>query len=447
MTDRRTFLKGAGAASVAGAMGISTSASSYANILGANDRVNVAVMGANSRGNYLMKTYAQQKNTSITHICDVDSNVLSKNINEAKGLGHKSVKADKDVRKTLEDKNLDLLVIAAPDHWHTPAALMALQAGKNVYVEKPCGHNPREGEMLVQAQKKYGKHVQMGNQMRSCAETNEIIGLIHGGIIGDVYHAETWYSNSRKSIGNGKKIAVPSHLDWELWQGPAPRRDLLDNIVHYNWHWRWHWGTAEVSNNATHTIDIARWAMQADYATGVNVETARNFYRDDDWEMYDTMRARWAFEGGKSIEWRGNSCNKVAPMREGLTRGILLFGTEGSVLMDTNFYEIKDLNGKVVKRVDHRVSNTVGGNVSGGGANTTGLHADNLLSNIRGTGNGLNSPIWEGAKSTLMTHQANIAHRVDRPLVCDGRNGRVIDDAEAMTHWSREYESGWEPKV
>lgn len=324
MTNRRKFLKSVGALGAAGAMGMSLSAKSYANILGANDRVNVGFMGVNSRGNFLMKTYAALNNVNVSHICDVDSNALDKNAAQAKELGHNNVKTGKDVRKTLEDKDLDLLVIAAPDHWHTPAAIMALQAGKHVYVEKPCGHNPREGELVVEAQKKYGKHVQMGNQMRSCAETNEIIKLIHGGIIGDVYNAETWYSNNRKSIGNGKKVPVPANLDWDLWQGPAPREEYLDNIVHYNWHWRWNWGTGETANNATHTIDIARWAMQADFATGVKVESARNFYQGDDWEMYDTIRARWDFDGGKTIEWRGNSCTKVAQYRDGITRGILL---------------------------------------------------------------------------------------------------------------------------
>lgn len=447
MTNRRKFLKGVGAAGAVGALGLGMTAKSYASILGANDRVNVGFMGVNSRGNFLMKTYAALNNVNVSHICDVDSDVLGRNAAQAKELGHNNVKTDKDVRKTLDSKDLDLLVIAAPDHWHTPAAIMALQAGKHVYVEKPCGHNPREGELVVEAQKKYGKHVQMGNQMRSCAETNEIIKLIHGGIIGDVYNAETWYSNKRKSIGNGKKVPVPGTLDWELWQGPAPRADYHDNYVHYNWHWFWNWGTGETANNATHTIDIARWAMQADFATGVSTESARNFYQDDDWEMYDTIRARYEFAGGKTIEWRGNSCNKVAQYRDGITRGILLFGTKGSVFMDTNFYEVSDLDGKVILRVDNRVSSTVAGNVSGGGANTTALHAENLLANIRGTKSGLNSPIWEGAKSTLMTHQANISHRVGRSLVCDGGNGHVKDDKEAMALWAREYAKGWEVKV
>jgi len=186
----------------------------------------------------------------------------------------------------IEDKDIDALVIATPDHWHAPMTLEALKAGKNVYVEKPCSHNPAEGEMLVAAQKKYGKLVQMGNQRRSTVVANKMMEEIKEGIIGDVYFARTWYANTRGPIGFGKKAAVPDYLDWELWQGPSPRVDYRDNIHPYNWHWFWHWGTGEALNNGTHEIDVARWALGVDFPKKVVSLGGRYcFTGKDDWNV------------------------------------------------------------------------------------------------------------------------------------------------------------------
>ena len=193
------------------------------------------------------------------------------------------------------EKDVDAITIATPDHWHTPMAIAGLQAGKHVYVEKPCSHNPAEGEMLVQAQRKYQKLVQMGTQQRSSPHTIEIIEKIHAGAIGRPYFAKAWYVNNRKSIGIGKEVPVPPQLDWDLWQGPAPRRPYRDNVHPYNWHWFKIYGTGETLNNGTHEVDVCRWALGVDYPKRVTSSGGRYQFKDD-WQFYDTLVTSFEYE-------------------------------------------------------------------------------------------------------------------------------------------------------
>src|SRR3984885_2705986 len=236
MGSRREFLDtlAAGAAGLA----ISSTAKSYGQILCANDRLNFAIIGLRWRGFAHLSALMANKDTArVSHICDVDSRVLAKFAGTAEHeLGYAPA-SDKDFRHILQLKDVDAITIATPDHWHTPLAIAALQAGKHVYVEKPCSHNPAEGELLVRAQQKYGKLVQMGTQQRSSPHTIEIVDKIHSGLIGRAYFAKAWYSNVRKSIGTGKEAPVPAALDWDLWQGPAPRQPYRDNDQPYNRHW------------------------------------------------------------------------------------------------------------------------------------------------------------------------------------------------------------------
>ena len=233
MVTRREFLDGF-AMGVAGLAAAST-AKSYGQILGSNDRLNFAVIGLNGRGYaHLSSLKASKSAARISHICDVDSNILGKFADAVQRETGESPATDKDFRAVLARKDVDAITIATPDHWHTPMAIAGLQAGKHVYVEKPCSHNPAEGQMLVQAQLKYGKLVQMGTQQRSSPHSIEIVEKIHAGSIGRPYLAKAWYSNVRKSIGTGKEAPVPAQLDWDLWQGPAPRRPYRDNVHPYN---------------------------------------------------------------------------------------------------------------------------------------------------------------------------------------------------------------------
>src|SRR2546428_3207742 len=222
MVTRREFLDALEVGATGLAIGMK--AKSYGRILGANDRLNFAVIGLNGRGYaHLSSLKANRSAARISHICDVDGNVLKKFADAVQRETGEAPAAEKDFRAILEQKDVDAVTIATPDHWHTPMAIAGLQAGKHVYVEKPCSHNPAEGEMLVQAQQKYGKLVQMGNQQRSSARSKEIEEKIHGGVIGRPYLAKARYSNVRKTIGTGKEAPVPAQLHWDLRQVPAPQ--------------------------------------------------------------------------------------------------------------------------------------------------------------------------------------------------------------------------------
>jgi len=416
-------------------------AQSFASILGSNEKLNVAVMGTNSRGGYLALKFAEAENTNISYICDVDQRAIDKTIQSVyEKYGYKP-KGEKDIRKVLEDSNVDILVIAAPDHWHAPASIMALLAGKHVYVEKPCSHNPREGELLVDAQKKYNKIVQMGNQQRSSYESIEAVQLIQEGIIGNTYYGKAWYANTRGSIGIGKPVLVPEWLDWELWQGPAPRKEFKDNIVHYNWHWFWNWGTGEILNNGTHEVDICRWALGVGYPEKVSSNGGRYQFQDD-WEFYDTQIASFDFAEGKTINWEGRSCNGSLFHNRG--RGSVIYGTKGTAIIDRNGYEFYDKTNQLIKEAKAGTPNATM-NTTGGG-DLEKLHIANFLNSIR-LGEKQNSPIDQGNISVTICQLGNIAQEIGRSLQIDNLNGRILNDADAMKMWGREYEKGWELKV
>ncbi|MCM4164150.1 MULTISPECIES: Gfo/Idh/MocA family protein [unclassified Arenibacter] len=445
-SSRRSFIKKTAASSAfIATAGIlpQFSAKSYARILGANDRINVSMMGVNSRGNALAQNFASQKNSEVIHLCDVDSRVVLKCLDSLKDRQDRKPKTYADFRKSLESRDVDAIVIAAPDHWHAPASLLAMEAGKHVYVEKPCSHNPNEGEILVQAAKKYGKVIQMGNQRRSWPNVVEGIKALKSGAIGRVYFGKGWYTNNRQSIGVGKEVGVPDWLDWELWQGPAPRMRYKDNIVHYNWHWLWHWGTGEALNNGTHMIDLLRWGMQVDYPIRVSSNGGRYRYQDD-WETPDTQVINLDFAEGLSMSWEGRSCNGK-PI-EGNAVGVMFYGENGSMLIPGgNSYTIFDLEGKMVKEVKN-TQEIDPRNKSNPAELLDALHIQNMFDAIL-NGASLNADIDSGHKSTLLVQLGNIAQRTGRSLNIDADNGHILQDSDAQKLWSRSYENGWEMKL
>jgi predicted dehydrogenase len=320
---------------------------------------------------------------------------------------------------------------------------MAAASGKHVYVEKPCGQNPYEGELISQALHKYGKHIQMGNQRRSFPQLIEAVQSVRDGIIGKPYFGKAWYTNNRTSIGIGKKIPVPSTLDFELWQGPAPRKEYKDNLVHYNWHWFWNWGTGEACNNGTHEIDCCRWFLGVDYPTKVTSSGGRYAFKDD-WQTPDTQVAGFEFGDKATIAWEGRSCNNY-PV-EGAGRGFIIYGTTGSLVnLGNDDYKILDIKNKLVKEMKTAVvaqsSNTVSAN-----GNLDVYHFENFVNTIRGSAK-LTAPVDEGAKSVLLCHLANIALRTETTLHCNPTNGHILHNENAMKLWRRTYEKGWEPKV
>lgn len=408
-----------------------------------SNKVVIAVMGVNSRGAYLAECFAKLPNVEVAYICDVEDQAIANGLKPFATAARKPI-VIKDIRELVKKTDFDALVIAAPDHWHAPAAILAAAHGKHVYVEKPCGHNAHEGELLTNAMTKYGKLIQMGNQRRSFPNLIEAVRLVkEENIIGNAYFGKAWYANNRKSIGIGKKVPVPSTLDFELWQGPAPRREYKDNLVHYNWHWHWHWGTAETCNNATHEIDCCRWFLGTDFPTKVTSAGGRYAFKDD-WETPDTQTAAFEFGNDKSISWEGRSCN-IFPV-EGAGRGFTIYGDKGTLINYGNDdYKILDYANKIVKEVKSDAKNDASNPVSASG-NLDYYHFDNFIKSVRGDAK-LTSPVNEGHKSVLLCHLANIAQRTGRTLHCNAANGHILNDKAAMKLWGREYEKGWEPKV
>lgn len=444
MNNRRTFIKNtlSGTAAISiGSMLPSFSAASYSRIIGANERINVCMMGVNSRGLALAKHFAAQKNCQVTSVSDVDTRAAEKCIAEVEKISNNRAASAPDFRKALEQKDVDVLGIAAPDHWHAPAAILASKAGKHVYLEKPCSHNPNEGELLVKAASRYKNLIQMGNQRRSWINIQEAMNQLHDGVIGRPYFAKTWYTNNRKSIGIGKEAAVPSWLDYELWQGPAPRQPYKDNIIHYNWHWFWHWGTGEALNNGVHMIDVARWGLNAEFPIRVTSAGGRYRYKDD-WQTPDTQVITLEFNNNTSISWEGRSCNGLNV--EGTSVGVVFYGDTGSMFIDGNGYTIYDLENKTIKKViDESVDPR---NLASPADHLDAVHIQNFLSAIsRGTR--MNSHIAEGHKSTLLCQLGNIALRSGNALKTDPANGHIIGDSSTQQYWSRKYEPGWEPEI
>jgi predicted dehydrogenase len=442
--SRRRFIKktlsGVAAISFGGILP-GFSAKSYASILGANERIRVASMGVNSRGFSVGTNFAQQHNCEMVYACDVDTRAADKFINAIEKIQNKRPIAQPDFRKALEDKNLDALIVTAPDHWHAPAAILACQAGKHVYVEKPCSHNPHEGELLVAAAKKYNRMVQMGDQRRSWPNVIAGIRELKAGVIGRPYFAKAWYTNNRPSIGIGKKMEVPSWLNFDLWQGPAPRQAYRDNILHYNWHWFWNWGTGEAGNNGTHMVDLARWGLGVDYPVRVSSNGGRYRFQDD-WETPDTQVINLEFENKTLISWEGRSCN--TQYEEGISTGVMFYGETGSLLIeDGNAYKIYDLKNNLDKAVKSN-REVDAQNLSNPAQDLDALHILNFFDGIR-KGSALNSDIAGGHKSTLLVQLANIAVRTGNSLNINRDNGHILNNPQAMKHWSREYEPGWEP--
>ena len=444
--NRRDFLK----KTTLAAAGISLSSSinamsalSYNNIIGANDRINVAIQGLGRRyGAFIDGIVTKDSNARLLYLCDVMQSQMDKAaIQVGEKINYKP-KLEEDIIKILNDKDVDAVFMATPDHWHTPGAIMAMQAGKHVYLEKPCSHNAWENQLIVTAQQKYNKVVQMGNQQRSSPESIKIINEIHKGVIGDVYKAIAFYANGRPKVPNPVKAAPPEGLNWNLFQGPSPRKDYTHDTWNYNWHWYgWDYGTAEAGNNGTHELDVARWALQVDFPQHVYVEAEKRHFKDDGWEMYDEMLATFEFENDKIIQWDGVSRNSYNKYGRG--RGTIIMGAEGSVLVDRGGYERFDRRGKLV---DSMKSGSLEGGVAlGGGGNLSTRHTINFFDAIRGKAK-LTSPIEVGAMSQMLTHYANISYRINKGFDVDQQTGRIFD-REAMKLWSRTYEPGWEPKL
>jgi predicted dehydrogenase len=448
---RRKFLKKASLASI-GLLTVNEtlhgspnklSAKSYSKVIGANDRINIAFQGLGRRLPGLLKSSVKLNNVDILYFCDVMKKQMiraNKQFNDLTGL---SAKSEVDIHKILDDKNVDAVIMATPDHWHAYGACKAMESGKHVYLEKPCSHNMQESDQIVNHMRFFNKVVQMGNQQRSSNHTNNIIKKIHDGLIGDAYNAVAFYNNNRGMVPNQVEMKAPEGLNWNLFQGPAPRRKYTHDTWDYNWRWYgWEYGTGEAGNNATHELDIARWALNVNYPNNVSVFAQKNHFINDGWTMYDNMEAKFRFSENKSINWKGRSRNAFGKSRFG-GRGTVIYGTKGSVFVNRKEYIVYDLKGNIVENVK---SNDIESGISlGGGGDMTTRHMQNFIDAIRNNTQ-LNSPIEDAVISQSMVHYANIAYRANIAFDIDEISGKTTNK-KANLFWSRNYESGWEIKM
>jgi len=423
---RRQFL-GQGAALAAGLL---TGPTFLRSADAASKKLVVAVMGL-SRGLAHVQACLGLPDVEIAYLCDVDERRLQRAINvvsEHQAKPAKLPQGVKDFRTILDDKRVDALTIAAPNHWHAPATILACQAGKHVYVEKPGSHNIQESEWMVAAARKHSRVVQMGNQRRSWPGVIEAMAKLKGGAIGPVRSARTWYNNRRGTIGTGKPAPVPKELDYALWQGPAPELPYKDNVVHYNWHWRWHWGGGELANNGVHALDLARWGLGVDCPRRVTCGGGRYHFKDDQ-ETPDTILASFDF-GDKAIFWDSSSCHARTP--ENLNF-VTFYGDNGSLaLTGGGAYKVFDPKGKEVDK----------GSSAGGDR----VHFTNFFEGIR-SGQRPTAEIEDGQRSTLLCHLGNIAYRTGRTLTVDPKTTAILDDKEATALRGRDYQKQWQPKV
>lgn len=418
--NRRTLLR------QTSALGLTAALSSLPRLRAADaaaNKLKVAVI-ALGRGMGHVQALLKLPNVEIAYLCEVDSNRLEKGLKVVADQQAVSCQGVKDFRKILEDKSVDAVFIATPNFWHTPMAILAMQAGKHVYVEKPGSQNPGEAEALVAATKKYNRVVQMGNQRRTWMK--EAIEALHGGAIGSVRFGRGFYYNSRKEVGK-LAIPAPADLDWNLWQGPVPddTQHDIQKFAHYDWHWLWHWGNGELGNNGIHTMDILRWGLKADYPVKVTYNGGRYFY-DDAQETPDTGTAVYDF-GDSGFEWVQSSCHPRAaekPLAE-----VVFYGDNGTMGIGRDSWTIYDPKGKEISQ----------GKGAGGGDPA---HIGNFLDAIRGQAT-LNSPIEEGQKSTMLCHLGNIAYRTNTVVRCDPKTGKMLDNPEGEKLWSRAYRAGW----
>lgn len=428
--SRRDFVKGAAATGLL----LGTSKTSWA---GANDRIRVAVLGINGRGKTHMNEFASVEGAGVTTLCDPDARLFKPRIKEYfTDKGMKEPKTEQDLRRVLDDKDIDVISIATPNHWHSLATIWACQADKDVFVEKPMTHNCFEGRQVVKAAEKYKKIVQHGVQLRSNPGFIEGIQELKNGIIGDVYMARAVCYKWRPSIGQAHKGTPPPELDWDVWQGPAQERPFMLNeedkgiYVHYYWHWVWDYGNGDIGNQGVHQLDAARWGLGVDTPYRCASMGGKLLW-DDAQEVYDCSSSSFMFKGedGKdkmmTLEVRPWCTNDEGG---GMSFGALFYGSEGWMTFP-NYSGYRAYRGAksgelVKERFDGATVN----------------HFQNFTDCVRSRkAEDLTCPPIEGHYSSALSHYALTAARVNRVLEIDTETEMVKGDEEANAHLTRNY--------
>jgi len=397
-----------------------------------SDRVRMAVIGLGGRGQNHIDSWGALPNVEITAVCDVDPSHTDDKLGRIAQKGWKKPTSYGDFRKLLESKDIDAVSIATPNHWHALQTIWACQAGKDVYVEKPCSHNVFESKQIVAAARKYDRIVQQGSQSRSSPALKEAVERLRNGEFGEVYMSRGLCFKWRDTIGKTPVSAVPDGVNYDLWTGPAPKRPFTKNRFHYNWHWFWDTGNGDLGNQGIHEVDIARWGLGVTHPTKVTAIGGK-FMFDDDQETPNTMTAAWEFEveGKKKMmnfevrHWMTNHEAGIGPRPADNTIGNQFYGSKGYLVID-NYNKYYSFMGR--------------DQTPGPSGNQRDTHFANFVEGVRSRKRAdLNADIEEGALSCNLMHLANISYRLGRTLHWDEKTLTVKGDPEANRMLTRAY--------
>jgi len=421
--NRRYFLMGAAAA--AGQLAVKGLASP-------NDTVRIACVGVRGQGNSHIHQYLKMPNVEIAAICDIDEAVLNQRLSEVQAKSGKRPAGYADIRKLLEDKSIDAVSIATPNHSHTLQTVWSCQAGKDVYIEKPCSHDLFESRQIVAAARKYGRLVQHGTNSRSGPAVQEAVQKMREGLIGEVYMCRGLCFKWRDTIGRKPAEAVPAGVNYDLWQGPAQEHPFTRNRFHYNWHWFWDYGNGDMGNQGIHEMDICRWGLGVQHPTKIST-IGGHFMFDDDQETPNTLTAAFEFhEGGKKKmlvfdvrHWMSNHEAGIGEGGDSNTIGNVFYGSKGYLAI-SGYGEYKTFLGRKAE--------------PGPSRQEEGNNWANFIAALRTRKQSdLNAPIEEGALSSNLVHMANISYRLGRSLNWDAATLSFQGDEEANAMMKRNY--------
>lgn len=414
---RREFLAAAGGA-------LATGSRSFA---APSDRIRVAIIGLGGRGHDHMKEMARLSGVEVVTFCDPDEHQMGPKAEEFASLTGKKPALQQDLRRVLDDKNIDVVTIATCNHWHALAAIWAMQAGKHVYVEKPVCHDLFSGMQMVAASRKYNRLVQGGTQRRSSGYVQRGIQALRNGVIGDVYMARVVHYQKRDSIGFKDSANPPETLNWDLWTGPAPKQPYNANLHPYNWHWFWNYGNGELGNNGIHFIDVARWGLNKELPSRIYSVGGRYGYKDQG-QTPNTQLTTYRFDDGVEMvaEIRGRFSNKDG----GITSGVVFYGSKGYMISDHNHDQFNIfLEGKTTPEPDSNLPADIERTSNG---HATDAHFRNFFDAVRaGKRDMLAAEIHETYLSTAYCLLGNIAYRLNREVRFDSSTHRFTGDPEA----------------
>ncbi|HZN36802.1 MAG TPA: Gfo/Idh/MocA family oxidoreductase [Pirellulaceae bacterium] len=425
--NRRDFLNSSATFVTAAAL----ASAAKLGLAAAGEPLNVAVIGPGGMGSSHLRLLSVRKDLRVAYVCDVDANRLAAAAKVVEQNGG-SPKAVKDLRQVLDDKSVDAVWIATPDHWHSPAAILAVEAGKHVYVEKPMSHNVREGRLLVEAARRNKKVVQVGTQSRSTPTVMRAMEIVKSGQIGDVLVAKAWNSQLRGSIGKKQPSTPPPHLDFGLWLGPAPERPYQDNLLHGIWRWWYDFGAGDIGNDGVHDIDIARWGLGVTGAPSTVAALGSKFFFDDDQQFPDTQYCvfEWPGDGrpGQKRQLIFEQRDWSPYVQEGYENGAAFYGTKGLLVMGhTSGFQVFG-------------PRNAPGEKGSGGVDLP-AHHQNFLDCIKNGGRPA-ADAEEGHQTAVLVHLANIACRVQRTLHLDPAAEKIVGDDEAQKLIRRTYRDG-----